>query len=274
MASRGVKTFNYIDDIICIHRCQKADAEFKTLYSLFEFLGIPIKPKKVVPPSRSLICMGIKVDLDIKQLSMPQEKILQILDMCRLYMVRKFISQKQLQGLLGKLLFILRCVLPARIFVNRPLNYLRKCQGLIQMDTEMKQDLNWFVQFLEKFNGVVMFQDVRHTFDVFVDAALVGMGACWDNNAYAVTRHLSATWNLSITKLKMLNVLIALRTFGNMWANESVVVHIDNKAAMFALKHGNIKDKFMQSVSRSIWLVAVSNDPALHPHIKQNSSYS
>ena len=90
------------------------------------------------------------------------------------------------------------------------------------------------------------------------------MGACWDNNAYAVTRHVSATLNLSITQLEMLNVLIALRTFGVMWAKESVVINIDNKAAMYALKHGKIKDAFMQSISRSIWLVAASKDISLH----------
>ena len=49
MTSRGVRTFNYIDDVICVHRRQNADTEFEILYSLFEFLGIPINPKKVVP---------------------------------------------------------------------------------------------------------------------------------------------------------------------------------------------------------------------------------
>ena len=144
--------------------------------------------------------------------------------------------------------------------MNRLLNNLKKCQGRISINLEMKQDLSWFVQFLTKFNGVVMFQDVRHTFNVYVNASLSGMGACWDNNVHAVTRHLSATWNLSITQLEMLNVLIALRTFGKIWANESVVINIDNKAAMYALKYGKIRDPFMQSISRSIWLVAASKD--------------
>ena len=85
MTSRGVRTFNYMDEVICVHRRQNADTEFETLYSLFEFLGIPINPKKVVPPSHSLTCMGIKVDLDAKQLSIPQEKLLEILDLCRLF---------------------------------------------------------------------------------------------------------------------------------------------------------------------------------------------
>ena len=65
MTSCDVRTYNYIDDIICIHKCQSADAEFDTLYSLFEFLGVPVNPNKVVQPCRSLPCMGIEVDLDM-----------------------------------------------------------------------------------------------------------------------------------------------------------------------------------------------------------------
>ena len=158
MMSQGVQTFNYIDDIICIHKRRNADTEFKTFYSLFKFLGIPINPKKVVKPSRSLTCMGINMDLDKKkQPFIPQEKLLEILDLCRLYIHKKSISKKQLQSLLGKLLFVHGCVAPAHIFVNRLLNNFRNCQGHIKINMEMKQDLNWFIQFLTKFNGVVMF---------------------------------------------------------------------------------------------------------------------
>ena len=64
MTSRDVRTYNYIDDIICIHKRHNADTEFGTLFSLFEFLGVPVNPSKVVCLSRSLTCMGIEVDLE------------------------------------------------------------------------------------------------------------------------------------------------------------------------------------------------------------------
>ena len=101
--------------------------------------------------------MGIKVDLDEQNLVIPQEKLLEVLDLCRLFFNKKFISKKQLQSLLGKLLFVHRCVVPARIFVNRLLNNLRRGENRIAISMDMKQDLSWFVQFLTKFNGVVMF---------------------------------------------------------------------------------------------------------------------
>ena len=51
MQSKNVRLYNYIEDIICVHQRHNARQEFDALYSLFEFLGLPINPKKVVPPA-------------------------------------------------------------------------------------------------------------------------------------------------------------------------------------------------------------------------------
>ena len=124
MKSKNVQLYNYIDDVICVHKRQNASSEFELRYSLFEFLGIPMNPKKVVPPTRVLTCMGIVIDVDAGQLSIPQEKCLEILDLCHHCRSHHFITKKQLQGLLGKLLYLHRWVIPARMFVNRLLNKL------------------------------------------------------------------------------------------------------------------------------------------------------
>ena len=157
MTSRNVRVFNYIDNVICVHQCQKADAEFQSLFNLFEFLDIPINPSKVVRPSRSLTCMGIDVNLDTKQLTIPQDKLLQILDLCRLYSCRKVITKKQLQSLLGKLLYLHTCVPTARSFVNRLLNTLRQATTSVKINEVMKKDILWFVNFVSQFNGKVLF---------------------------------------------------------------------------------------------------------------------
>ena len=260
MTSRDVRMYNYIDDVICIHKRHNADAEFDVLHSLFEFLGVPVNPKKVVRPCRSLTCMGIEVDLDMRQLRIPHTKIIEILDMCQLITAKRVISRKQLQSLLGKLLYVHRCVPPARIFVNRLLNTLRNANEKIKVNSDMLQDIMWFQQFLRKFNGKIMFKDTREAFDVYIDASLTGMGACWNENAYAVSRHILATATLSITQLEMLNVLIAMRIFGHCWEKQKIKFHIDNKAVVYALSNGRIKDKYLQSVARSIWLIAAIKD--------------
>ena len=48
------------------------------------------------------------------------------------------------------------------------------------------------------------------------------MGAYWEDNVYAISRHVHATAGLNITQLEMLNMLIALRTFGETWNHKSL----------------------------------------------------
>ena len=127
--------------------------------------------------------------------------------------------------------------------MNRLLNKLRAATGRIRMDEEKVKDLNWFIQFLTQFNSAVMFDICRPHYQVFVDASLSGIRASWGNNVYAVTRHLLATIGLNINQLEMLNVLIALRTFGRCWKNHFVEFRIDNKAVVFALQKGKITCK-------------------------------
>ena len=150
------------------------------------------------------------------------------------------VYQNQLQSLLGKLLYVHRCVPPVRVFVNRLLNVLRSSGGCNRVCNEIKKDLNWFVNFLQQFNGVVMFDKSDPKLQVFVDASLSGMGAYWRGNAYAISRHVYATAGLSITQLEILNVLIALRTFAEVWKHRSVEFRVDNKAVVLSLQKGRI----------------------------------
>ena len=97
--------------------------------------------------------------------------------MCQSIVIRRLISKKQLQSLLGKLLYVHSCVPPAHIFVHRLLNTLINANDRIQVNSEMLKDIRWFQQFLRKFNGKIMFRDAREAFDIYVDASLTGMGA-------------------------------------------------------------------------------------------------
>ena len=106
--------------------------------------------------------MGIYVNVDTKRLPIPYQKVSEILDLCKVYVKAKVITKKQLRSLLGKLLYLHRCVAPARIFINRLPNKLRAATGRIPVVEEMVKDLNCFFQFLTQFNGTVMF-------DILVD---------------------------------------------------------------------------------------------------------
>ena len=103
------------------------------------------------------------------------------------------------------------------MFVNHLLNKLRTATTHVKVCDYVKKDLSWFIEFLLKFNGKVMFATTRPHHDLFVDASLTGVGAIWENNVYGSSCHLTATAKLSISQLEILNVLIGLRLFAAPW---------------------------------------------------------
>ena len=145
-----------------------------------------MNPHKIQPPTTELTCMGIQINVMNGIAFVPQHKCTEILDACQLYLTKRRITRKQLQSLLGKLLYLHRCMRPARTFVNRLLNKLRQCRTAIPVCDDIKSDLLWFLRFMERFNGRTIFNHQKERIDVHVDASLTGMGAIWQENVYAV----------------------------------------------------------------------------------------
>ena len=113
MKCKGFKTFAYIDDFILMNPKSKAQQAFDTLTDLLQELGLPMNSDKTTPP-----CLGICIDLDTNTLNIDAENIGTIYDQCMKSLCKTTISKKHLQSLLGKLLYLHKCVKPARIFVN------------------------------------------------------------------------------------------------------------------------------------------------------------
>ena len=62
-----------------------------------------------------------------------------------------------------------------------------------------------------------------------MDASLSGFGAQWGRHVYA-TPILRDTSDLSIVHLEMLNIIIALKTWGRALCKHRVIIHCDNWA--------------------------------------------
>ena len=98
------------------------------------------------------------------------------------------VSKNQFQSLLGSLLYIAKCVTPARFFLNRMLQLLRDhtSKSDILLSSEFYRDLNWFNTFLVQYNGVTFFDYRKPDYIVYLDACLTGFGAAFANKIYAL----------------------------------------------------------------------------------------
>ena len=168
MHQKGYAMIDYIDDYIGIGVPSVTWKSYDALTHLMRQLGLTISEKKLVPPSTQVMCLGVLIDTVKGTIAIPPEKLEQINEAVSHWLTKDVASRRQLQSILGLLLYVHKCVKPARIFLNRMLELLRASHGSqkILLTPDFKRDLRWFDKFLCKYNGISIYDHKK------VDATL------------------------------------------------------------------------------------------------------
>ena len=82
MSEAGCLVRADIDDFLVSAPRDKAQGYFKMLSDLFDTLGLPMNSDKKIPPCKSLICLGMEVNLSNYTLKIAPEKLHSIYNMC------------------------------------------------------------------------------------------------------------------------------------------------------------------------------------------------
>ena len=257
-AKNNIFLFNYCDDLIGVELPHKVEHAFRFTKNLVSDLGFPINLDKLVVPSSVATCLGIQISVIDMTFSVPVDKLYYIKQLCIQWLNKSVVSKNKLQSLLGKLLYISKCVRYARVFMGRMLKTYRKHHksAVVVLDDEFYKDLAWFNKFLFTFNGCVFInKEVKRT--LFVDASFMGIGGIFDNNVYAY--HIpECCVNYSIVHLELINVLVALRCWSHLFNNSVVKIYCDNATVVAALNNFRIKDDLILLMVRNIWLILAS----------------
>ena len=158
----------------------------------------------------------------------------------------------------GQLLYTHNCVRLAMVFLNRMLSLL--CQNYdantIKLTQAFQRNLRWFSKFVDKHNGISMYNHRRTYHVIELDACLDGLGGVWKNYVYHVPipRHYLA---LTIVHFEMINILVALKVFGPFWATKKVLVKCDNQAVVTVLTITRLRIRFWLPVLEmfGFWLL-------------------
>ena len=197
-------------------------------------------------------------------MSITEDKLKAIYAECVSVSNKNSLSKHAYQSLLGKLLYIQKCVKSSRIFINRILALFRENSNShkIKLNEEFYKDISWFLTFLPTYNGVSYIKkaEVEDSQSLFLDACLTGMGAVWQNKVYATPIHNFGDLKLSIIHFEMLNIVVALRVWGSSWQHKRLLVHCDNLGVVKVVKTGKTKDPFLALCIRNIWLLTASHD--------------
>ena len=263
-SKQGYYLMSYIDDLLGAEVGDKAQKSFDTMCTLLRDLNIPTSPAKLTPPTTRIICLGIEIDSVKASMSIPENKLEEILLACKNFKKLTQFTKKQLQSLLGSLMFIHKVVHPARYFVNRLLETLRGMdRERIPMSEPVQRDINWFLKFVKSFNGTATYIHTKlySTDCIQLDACLTGIGGRFNECVYTYQfRHNEIPSMFTIVHLEMWNVLVALRLWGHMWAKKQIIIECDNEAVVSVVNSGVTKDTGLGALVRNIWLETALKD--------------
>ena len=271
MSKRGYTVYGYVDDVLGISPQNTAMEAYEYLLELLKVLNFPVSVSKLVPPTTKCNCLGLMVDTVAQTISIPEGKEIEILEKCKDFITHKYVTKRKLQSLVGSIMYIHKCVKSSRFFTNRLLEALRSCNGnFVNVTDSIKQDVKWLIHFIPQFNGYSKYvkAPIKFMHTTAIDACLTGVGGVWGNEIY--TAQLPREWvgnnNYNINHFEMVNILVAIRLWGEQWSHQHVRLYVDNASVVQVCNSGYTRDSFLAQCIRNIWLHTSVWDICLEVH--------
>ena len=254
------------DDFLVIGRTYDECLEaWLALINLLLQLGFELSYKKLVAPTTCLVFLGIQFDTESCEISLPQEKLRDILQVTKSFLQRRRATKRQLQSLAGKLNFAAKVVRGGRTFLRRILNsivQLRRPHHKAKLSAAARQDIHWWHSFLCSFNGVASFVEDVSIVPILTDACNSAGGAfCHGDFVYISWEgDMPEVSSLPINYKEAVSAAHAVIRWAPSLPNRTIYVYTDNQcAATIINKCASKSDTVMKILRQMFWTVAKVN---------------
>lgn len=267
MRRQGHIVYAYLDDYAgCSktqHQALEAYAYFK---DLTQTLGLELAPDKCYPPATSITWLGYSIDTIKMEVSVPSEKLNEVLDLCNTWLSRARANKRMLQSFVGKILHVAPCIRHSRKFTARMLATLRamELKNWTTVSSDFKADVLWFRQYAVEANGVSLFSpDIQYLVTIECDACLTGAGGNTEKLYYewVFSKDFMAKYE-TIHQIEAINIVVAFRTLcpNISLQGNGVLIFTDNLSSAYALSTGVTKDPILAACARELWLEGAIRD--------------
>ena len=139
----------FFDDEVYVTDPEIAQVLYETAIQLHEILGIGISTSKdhVIPPTRTLLALGIVLDFDLGVMYMPAGKLEKLRAIIEEMKWKEVMSRVDLQRLLGLLNHWTEIIPAGRVFVNRLLQGFKsmsQTKDFFIPSESFRKDLRWW----------------------------------------------------------------------------------------------------------------------------------
>lgn len=299
MNRRGFeRVFGYIDDFLIIgqtrEECQHGLDE---LICLLRSLGFYISWDKLILPAQKVRYLGIMIDSTNMELSLPQNKLVQLKELVRQFLDRTHANKRQILSLAGLLSHCTKVVRGGRTFSRRVINlanFLPELHSIVCLPEWFRDDLKWWDSFVKCFNGKAGIIKNLHWCDrvILTDASFTGFGGWfgddWFAGVWSMRDHpqleevhednielgsseLTQVENINI--LELWPVICAIRRWGPLVSNRQLLLRSDNLQVVRMIMTGRSRDRVCMNWLRELfWLTFVFNIQIVAFHIKSSDN--
>ncbi len=268
---RGIQAVIYLDDFLLVSPSfEECVSALNVTVSLLSQLGFYIAWEKIEGPAQRLIFLGVLIDSLAMRLELPEKKLNDLSLLLDTVAGRQRISKRQLDMLIGKLVWAARVVRGGRTFVRRLIDTsmrLKQPNHRICTRGPFMRDISFWRNFLAQFNGKALLIQRRVT-DLSTDACPIAWGTVYQGDwAYGTwAAEMPEADNLSINHKEVLALLFAARRWRGLWRGAQVVWHTDNVCAAAWLNRGSCRSPVVMKAIRDLFWLSVMNDFQIIAH--------
>lgn len=255
----------YCDDFLLAEPTRDRCLEgLNVLWALCRRLGFAISYDKIMGPTTTIVFLGTQIDTKTMTLALPQGKLEETRELLTECLNSRTLTKKKLQKVGGKLNWACRVIQEGRYFVSTIYKRIRALAGpghRTRMTADMREDLQWWVDYMGDFNGSLPIRDSRPQSPVVLDACSQAGGAVYEGQwIYVPWRGWPDTAHKHINHKEILILEPAAHIFGPMWSNKTITVYSDNATAVACINKRRSEDNLvMASLKRVCTLAARYN---------------
>lgn len=259
MEREGHMVVAYLDDFLCIGKdaaqCQKTMIR---LWRLLRELGFAINYRKLEGPRKRIIFLGIGMDTANMTLFLAEDKLTALKADLTNIQNRTRATKRMYQSLAGKLNWACRVIYGGRTFLRRILDIIKTIreQGhTAKVNKDVREDIQWWLNYLDGFNGTMGMIEDRACAPVTIDACNKAAGGVFGDAFFHLPwDRWPGTSNHHINIKEVLALEPAAFLWGRKWANKHIYVHSDNQCAVAIINKGtNANTDVMLSLRRVFW---------------------
>ncbi|XP_035695801.1 uncharacterized protein LOC118429421 [Branchiostoma floridae] len=259
----GYDAVNYIDDFGGADEPDRATDAYEHLGKLIQDLGLEESAQKAEPPSTYMTFVGVGVDSVRMIVEVTPQRLQEVSDILFQWQDRDTATRRDVESLIGKLMYIAKCVRSSRLFVSRLLRLLSTMPDRSHsypLGEEFHKDLAWWVAFLRVYNGIsIIPQEPWSVPDAVAatDSCLTGCGGiCGNEYFHKEFPPAILQADNHIAYLETLTLVVAAKIWGPKWRGKRLQFLCDSADTVSVLNTGKAKDAGLLACARELWWIA------------------